>query len=348
MEAVLCDISALEYWRSRSELLGSPDAPRNAVPRRRGRLRVDAPCASIARDLRQWGAVGEGTVHLLVGKQGLKRHLDGVCVHLLSTEVPAGSFVRVAGQVYVVCPELLFVMMAPRLSLIQLLELGHELCGTYRLLSDEEAVYDVRPLTNVSELRAFARKCRGMHGRSAALRALQWIADGSRSPAETALSIVFRLPYRHGGYSLGSPLLNHTISLNEAASRILGRDTITPDLYWPGARHPCEYDSTQFHSTREQAEYDERRRNAYGAMGMGVTVFRPRHVLDGDLMDKMAASVRRNCHMRVHRRPDDYDQRHAALLDEVFRRWRTLRESSTDEAEYVTRSRILDVPVSPW
>lgn len=348
MEAVLCDISALECWRSRSELIGSPDASRSAVPRRRGHLHVDAPSASLVHDLRQWGIVEKDEVHLLVGEHDQKRHLDGAHVHLLSTEVPAGSFVRVVGQVFAVSPELLFVMMAPRLTLVQLLELGHELCGTYRLPGGDGATYGVKPLTSVSELRSFVRKCKGIRGRAAALSALQWIADGSRSPAETALSIIFRLPYRHGGYALGKPLLNHTITLNDASSRILGRGTITPDLYWPGARHPCEYDSAQFHSTRERAEHDERRRNAYGAMGMGVTVFRPRHLLDRELMDKMADSVRRNCHMRTNRQPDDYARRHAELFEEVFRRWRRLRDSSADESEYVARARGLDAPVSPW
>lgn len=318
------------------------------MPRRRGPLRVDAPSSSLARDLRQWGAVGEGPIHLLVGAQDHKRRLKGVCVHALCVEVPSGSFVRAVGQVYVVCPELLFVMMAPHLTLVQLLELGHELCGTYRLSRDGEATYGMRPLTSVAELRSFARKCRGIRGRQTALSALQWVADGSRSPAETALSIVFRLPYRHGGYSLGHPLLNHTITLSEDAARILGRDTITPDLYWPGARHPCEYDSARFHGIGAQADYDERRRNAYGAMGMGVTVLKPRHLADNDLMDKMAASVRRGCRMRVNRLPDDYDRLHEDLLCEALRHWRLLRESSSDEEEYEALARRLDAPASPW
>lgn len=81
---------------------------------------------------------------------------------------------------------------------------------------------------------------------------------------------------------------------------------------------------------------------------MGVTVFRPRHLLDLDLMDKMAASVRRNCHERVNRLPADYDQRGGALFDEVFRRWHLLRESSADETGYAALVGRLDAPASPW
>lgn len=299
-------------------------------------------------DLSSWGAMGEGDVHLLVTSRDRQRRLRGAHVHLLSVPVPAGSFVRSLGQVYVVCPELLFVMRAAKLGLVALLELGHELCGTYRLSEDGTATYNVKPLTSASALKSFARRCKGLTGVKRALRAVQWIADGSRSPAETALSIAFRLPYRHGGYSLGSPLLNHEITLSGPAALILGRDTISPDLYWPEARHPCEYDSRQFHSSREQADYDERRRNAYSAMGMSVTVLRSRHFLDLSVLDAMVSSIRRNTRHRQNSVPDDYDERRRKMFDEVFRRWHEMRDASSDEEEYCLRALQLDAPTSPW
>lgn len=348
MEAIICDISALAYWRSRSEPLGSPDAPMTAVPSRRGLPPVDAPSRALLDDLSTWGIMGEGDVHLLVTSRDRQRRLKDAHVHLLSVPVPAGSFVRTLGQVYVVSPELLFVMRAAELDLVPLLELGHELCGTYRLSEDGAATYGVKPLTSVSALASFARKCRGLAGVKRALKAVRWLADDSRSPAETALSIAFRLPYRYGGYSLGSPLLNHEIALDEAAARILGRDRISPDLYWPDARHPCEYDSRTFHSSREQADYDERRRNAYAAMGMSVTVLRPRHFLDLALLDAMAASIRRNARRRQNDVPDDYDERRRRMFEVVFRRWHELREASSDEEGYRLGARLLDAPDSPW
>lgn len=348
MEAVLCDISALAYWRSRSEAIGSPDAPVTSVPSRRGLPRVDAPTRSLLDDLFTWGVIDGDETHLLVTSRNRQRRLQGAHVHLLSVPVPAGSFVRTLGQVYVVCPELLFVMMAARLDLVSLLELGHELCGAYRLSGDGTAAYDLKPLTSVSALCAFSRRCKGLRGARRALQATQWIADGSRSPAETALSIAFRLPYRHGGYSLGCPLLNHQIALNGPASLILGRDSISPDLYWPDARHPCEYESRQFHSSREQADYDERRRNAYAAMGMSVTVIRPRHLLDLSVLDAMVASIRRNARRRLNDVPADYDERRRVMFDRVFRRWHDLREASLDEEEFGLRARQLDAPDSPW
>lgn len=348
MEGIICDITALNYWRTRSDTFGGAlDAARE--PSRRGSPRVDPPTASLVRDLSGWGFASQESVHLLVTSPESRRVLEGASCTLLGQPVPANSFVRALGRVYVVCPELLFTMMADRLKLVELLELGHELCGTYRLDPLGGApTYNVAPLTNVSALRDYVRRAHGIRGRKKAEQALRWVADDSRSPAETALSIYLRLPHRLGGCGLGAPQLNRTIALNEAGARILGRDAIQPDLYWPGARHPCEYDSRMYHSSQEQADYDERRRNAYAAMGMSVTVLRSRHLCDHSLLDDMVGGIRSNTHIYLGRAPDDYAARQRKLFDETFAFWVDLKERSLTADDYAAQAAGYDVAGVVW
>ena len=329
MEAVLCDRDALDFWRTRSEPLIGTANPLASLPTRRAVPDIGAPTASLLADIKSWGLSHFEDVHLMVSSSADRRSLKGAVYLLHSGTVPARSFARAAGQVYVVCPELLFIQMAQKLSLVELLELGYELCGTYRM-TRERPTYGVEPLTSVSKLKAYIQRAEGVRGRKIARCAVQWIADGSASPAETALAIVFKLPYRKGGFGLGGFVMNPELELNEEAARILGRDTIRPDLYWAEARHPAEYDSPLFHSSREQAEYDERRRNAYDAMGMGVSIFKSRHLCSDDLMDAMAQGVRRHVGARQNRLPADYEAEHRRLLAEVFRYWRDICEQGVD------------------
>lgn len=348
MEAVICSASALEYWRKRSDALGSFSTMPAAVPARRSCVKVDLPSSELISYLNTLGYSSEGQVDLLLGSHDERRKLKGVRYRSISHELPSRSFVRDRGQVYVVTPELLFVMAAARLSFPRLLELGHELCGTYRV-TKPQVTYGVQPLTSVSALRLYVQKVEWVQGKSAALKACQWIANGSASPAETALSVAFRLPYRYGGYGLGTPLLNQEIPLNETAIRLLGgQQQIKPDFLWTKRKHPAEYDSSLYHSEREQIEVDERRRNAYAAMGLSVTVIRPRHLCNRQLLDQIAIVIRKNAGIRLGRLPDDYEERHQALYQEVFRYWIELKESHPSKEDYLLGAAQYSEPHMPW
>ena len=350
MEAVLSDISALAYWRSHSDDLGGVFADHRMEPKSRGVPAIDAPTKSMADDIASWGLADREDIHLLVSSRGNCRSIKGVTCAVCSPEMPRNSLVRTLGQVYVVCPELLFMQLAQKLSFAELLAVGHELCGTYRLGPEPEAApaYNTQALTSVSELKSYAQRAKGIRGRTKALQAIPWLADGSASPAETALSIMFRLPYRHGGYGLGKPLLNHEIALNPTAERLFGRGAIRPDFYWPEAKHPAEYDGALYHSSREQAEYDERRRNAYAAMGMSVTVLATRHLYNLDLLDEMAQVIRKNIGIKRCELPADYSIRHDALFEEVCAYWINLKNSTFGNEEIAWSAARYAAPNMPW
>ena len=347
MEAILNTTSALDYWRHHSESKGCSSFPCGSEPARKGPVRVCTPSAAIASDLASWGLANPDDMQLLVTSADMRRQLKGVSCMVCKGPFPANSFVRTLGQVYVECPELLFVLLAQSLPLVRLLEVGFELCGTYRMV-DGSPAYGFEPLTSVARIRSYAPRAGNIRGAGAALSAAQWLLDGSGSPAETALAIVFGLPLRLGGYALGGFQLNAELQLNETAARLLGRDTIRPDLYWEKAKHPAEYDSSCYHSGREQADYDERRRNAYAAMGMSVTVIRSRHIISFGRIDEIACTIRKNIGRKCFHVPSDYEYRKDALLAEAFRYWLELRDDYGTGDDFAVRAASWSAPPSPW
>ena len=347
VEAILCDRSALDFWRGESVGEGQTMGYRAALPERRGVVAHDPPSAATVEELRTWGLVGAtDDVHLLVTSHDARRRVKGLVLHEVTGPLPKDSIVRAKGTAYAVCPGLLFVMLAARLPLVELLEVGYELCGSYRL-GGEVPSYGLAPLTSASELRGYAQRAKGVRGREAALRAAQWLVDGSGSPAETALAIAFALPQRLGGCNLGGFELNRELELGEGAARILGRGFVRPDFYWPRARYAAEFDSNAYHLTPDQADYDERRRNAYGAEGVGLSIFRTRHLLEPGLFDQMVGAMRRAMGVRVRGLPDDYDRMHRALLGEAFRYWLDA-EDAYDSTEVESRLAAWEGEGAPW
>ena len=290
----------------------------------------------------------ERPVTLLAGA-GAHRSVEGLyAVSSCSAALPKGSLLRVAKGVFVCSPELAFLREASRgADDVELLELGFELCGTYRMI-DGMPHYDLEPLTSASRIRNFINRTDGIQGRRAALQACQWLLDGSGSPAETALAIVLGLPYRKGGFGLRDFVLNREITLNESAAHLLGRQTMRPDIYFVPTRHPVEFDGRMFHSGNDQLEFDQRRRAAYDAMGMGVTVLTTRHLLNTSLLNEEMKALRRNVGQRQNRVPANYDMLQAELFANAFRYWQDLHREYGSGTEFGLRASSWDEPDSPW
>lgn len=336
MELTLCDITALDYWRRAStpSLYGlfsssvsfvPADMLDQAWPSRRRPLPSMAPDCDAIESLMRLGVIEDGhDVHVLVGDMDSRRRLRGVVCHLNSRPLPAGCLFpavcrgEVIDGLSVCSPELAFLQALSRLTRAEALQLGLELCGTFRR-ANGEVVYGCEPITSAHAIRRFAALFDGFRNVKALRSVARYVANGSGSPAEAAIYCSLILPARYGGSGFEMPILNHEISLNTEAATLLGRETITPDIYWDGVAF--EYDSLTFHSLQEQQEYDERRRNAYAAMGIPVVVGRPRHLRSVVRFEAITGALRRNLDKRVYRLPSDYESKRAHLLSELFGYW---------------------------
>ncbi|NLG10051.1 MAG: hypothetical protein GX562_00755 [Coriobacteriaceae bacterium] len=146
--------------------------------------------------------------------------------HIDCHTYPNGSFYKIERGLFVSSPELCFLQIASQMELLKLIELGFELCGSYRqngidnevVANNVDIINDQRPgfridkqLTTVRRLRAYISKMERIRGIKKASRAARYLIDHSASPAETMLTMMLALPYMLGGFKLPTPSLNARI-----------------------------------------------------------------------------------------------------------------------------------------
>ena len=263
--------SALEYWRV------NRDIPIAGAQRRRNvTLPVDSPAIGL---LKETGLTPP--LHIMVGNPGARRLSLPAKQHIFRGGTPAGCFINAGDGYMVSSPEFLYLQMANQLSLIGLIELGYELCGTYSRPTDGEQTlpiespYNHAPLTSKERLKAFAKSMPGTKGHQNAVRALRYIQDSSASPMETKLTLLLTLPYKLGGYNIPMPELNRRFDPVKSAKRVSSKDYYTCDLSWPDFNLVVEYDSDLFHTSPERIAEDAKKKNALASIDVTpITVTR--------------------------------------------------------------------------
>ena len=170
----------------------------------------------------------------------------------------------------VASPELCFAQCAQLLPFDELVAIGYELTGTYRLHMDERPVdMTCKPLASIDSLTRFVQGLRGFRGASKALRALRYVRDGSRSPMETALAMMIVLPRSMGGLGIRDVEMNRRVEVSGRACRYTRRHWFELDIFIARCRLDVEYDGEE-HEVRARALDDKERSNALGAMGYQV------------------------------------------------------------------------------
>lgn len=190
--------------------------------------------------------------------------------------------------------------MASRVSFLQLVKLGHELCALYTLQPDGRAGYErVLPPTTVRALEAYLRRCEGMAGCSVASKALRYIAVASGSPMETALAIVLCLPLRLGGYGLPLPRMNYRIEARRGSRGTSDKRYYLCDLFWPEANVAIEYDSDLEHTGSARIAEDAQRRNDLTALGITTITATRGQVMDAEKLSRIAHQVGAMLNVRI-------------------------------------------------
>ena len=284
-------------------------------------------------------------LHVLVGNSNARKATRNLHCHISSGEFPDGSFVRLGSGLVVSSPELCFLQMASELPLVDLIALGYELCGGYRLVEDREEGKGYRagspmdsagippgieagkqemgfrkdlPVTSVGSLVSYASKATGLKGYKNTLKALRFIADGSNSPMETILAILFVLPYRLGGYGFPKPLLNHRIEVPISARKAAGKSKYYCDMYWPIGKVAVEYDSDAYHTGPDRIAQDAIRRNILSGMGITVVTVSRRQVMETPKMYGVAVLLSKLLGKRLQYPAKEFTYRHAKLREQLL------------------------------
>lgn len=319
MRAFLSHETALAYWREHFPLDSEPGRPaRISVAQEYAHTRED-----VVDCVPEWYAIPGKPIDILVFDQSLRRQSKGIAAHLWSSKAPLGSFYR-DGHVYVCSPELVFLQMAPKLTIVQLIALGCELCGTYILIPKGRThpgaidEYPTRnaPLTNTQKLFDYLSRAEGARGRTKALRAARYVVDGSRSPMETMTYMSLCLPPMLGGYGLPKPTMNAWISLDDEGASIAHRWHCEGDLCWPEEKLDVEYHG-EVHVGAGKMKDDVGRILGIEHMKYRVITVTSSQVFDITQFEVVANEVAAHLGRRLHPRILGYTQARQALHDEL-------------------------------
>ena len=230
----------------------------------------------------------------------------------------APCFLSFESGVYLSNPEFCFVQLARSCSVIDLIKLGFELCGTYRI--DPASPIGFRPAQPLSSTEAINRFIDKMHGKvpRKAKTAIRYVCDGSASPMETCLALLLGLPARYGGYGLGMPEMNAKVLIPARLSKRTTYREYHCDLYWPEQNVAIEYNSREFHVNELAVERDASRINNLKAAGIEALAVTRAHVADNVKFDAIAHSAASLMGKRIRIAYVDIDERRMSLRKQLF------------------------------
>lgn len=301
--------TALAYWRTHDRNWAQPIS--QAAPQEN-----NSPYYSQIDTGILWKfSIDEKPVSILVSCKANMRKSQNLSPRIWSGKHPSRSFYKIAQDLYISTPEATFLQLGKESSLIQLITIGYELCGSYGLSAQSDSGFLRRePRSNPQLIERYLEKCDGIHGVKAAKRASSYIAKGSASPMESLLSMLLCLPPSLGGFGLPHPELNFPIETNEGG--IVMRRC---DLYWPDQRFALEYDSDTFHSDASKLHLDSSRRSTLEKAGVHVVSVTKNQVFDRGQLFNLATIVSKRLEKRLSPTPFNFSQKQDEIYHAAFK-----------------------------
>jgi very-short-patch-repair endonuclease len=260
-------------------------------------------------------------LHVLVGSVSARKRDPSLHYHVSTGTFPYGSFVMMPSGIIVSSPELCFLQMAGELSFHDLMKLGYEFCGSFRV-ENKDSLRIEKPLTSVAKLSAYLDKAAGLYDRQNAMKALCFIIDGSASPMEAILTMILTLPYKYGGYGFPKPQLNYRIEVSEKVMNPKFKPTRRPifycDLYWPDKKTAVEYDSDERHFGALKIEKDAIRRNALESAGVRMITVSRRQLTDVTKMRVLSEVLSKLLGKRLVYKRKEFTSRNEALSRQLL------------------------------
>lgn len=238
--------------------------------------------------------------------------------HIWQLPDKVSSFLFLDKGIYLSTPEFCFAQLARECNAIELMKLGFELCGTYRLDRKSPIGFrNAQPLTSPGAITRFLEKLPSRTP-TAANTALKFIRADSASPMETCLALLLGLPTRYGGYGLGVPTMNSETFISTRQGKRVTHNRYHCDLFWPEQRVAVEYNSREFHINEQAIERDASRINDLKAAGIEVVAVTRAHVANPDTFDAVAHTVARLLRKRVRTSCADVNARRVELRRQLF------------------------------
>lgn len=301
MTICVCDITALEIYRSSGRLL--PDVL--SAPRTSKLDSCTIPNLSELNDLLpRLGAITT-PYHLAISDSSISRCKQGSKRRVISIPLPRQSIIKLKPDIFITSPELTFCMLATldTIDVIQLALIGFELCGTYTLDTFKESW---KGFTNTDSATTSTQKIYRMldalgsyPGAKKAREALGLVSNNSNSPMETVQAVLLGFPRSLGGLGFGPYELNYKLSTPTGERYI--------DFALPHYQVGFEYKGRNFH-TPEQTGRDDRRQNKIA--GSGYTIFNVWYedLAQKHLFDDLVHDASRAMGVRIRIRSKKFEQ----------------------------------------
>lgn len=285
------------------------------------------------------GIPAELPLDVVVLPGGTHRATKSVVRHASSGDIKPGTLCKIGHGQFVFTPEVCFCQIAgiiatqlkgridQRFLVVVIARLGIELCGSYSLSTSSRGLLDRHPLTDVAHLVATAYDHDSRYGKSRTWQALRWVVDGSRSPKETDLYLIFCLPGTLGGFGLPRPELNHQIDVTHVTDGFFAewKSPCTVDFYWAYARLVVEYDSKAYHDDLGSAKTSTDGERAAALRDLGYKVVTVRHddLYDEKRLRAKAAEIARVLTVDLPTATGEFLELHRKLINMLLRhdRW---------------------------
>lgn len=305
--------SALEFWRNGSNL--GPYA--DCLDARGGLVFIEgfdlSEAATHEAHISEWSVslFSERPLDLMA-PYGAKTDCALVRLHQVRWGLPKHSFVQAREGVLVASPELVFLQAAAKYSLVELLKLGMELCGTYAIDQYEEGGFaSRRKICTTGRIKRYLGWCKHVPGIQMARLALTMLLDNSNSPLETRAMLALTMPARYRGAGLQSPQLNERRETTELQAETIGSHTYFYDARWSGRLRSgrrysvdCEVDSNAHHfNNPKSAKADATRRDNVQFMSCTHISITSDELTDADLLMKKALMIAKHIGQRIRRYP---------------------------------------------
>lgn len=235
-------------------------------------------------------------------------------------------FIQIAPGCYLSTIEFCFLQMAREIPYLQLVQLGHALCGRYFPASCEEGFIVSPQLTTVEKLENFLAGCSEIQGVKKARRALQVIRNNSYSPMETIVSMLLTMPRQQGGCGLPQAMLNHRVPLSPEARHISHKRECYLDLAWPKVRFALEYMGLKYHAHPGK---DEQRRLSLEHDGWDLRYIFAQQILDTKQREEIMRLIVKKFGNRFKPLSKTTIQKQRILLENIQGR-KTCRENGAD------------------
>lgn len=298
-------------------------------------------------------------LHILSADKAGKTRAMGIREHVLTAEIPPGSFQTddTLGLTFA-SPQLTLLTMAPLVSIYQLAMATYELCGLFAIfdpgpeLQEQIDIANAQrlvwpggwrqvhskdgvaanlwirdPLPTIPELERYCAQTKGVRGNVKLVKALRMVNGVCASPLEVQASMLLGLPPRLGGEGLGPFDNNHAIALTPAARTLAGQNTCYADLYFEGTsdRAPIvvECQGRVVHDSPEQGGVDANRTLALQEMGMDVILLTKEQLAEQVRFDTLVGHLRRKLGVRKRAKSKTALREATALREHLFGDWET-------------------------